>query len=244
VNLLFLDQIRDMHLFYTPQITGNTHALDEQESKHAIRVLRLLKGDRVVLVDGTGGWYEASVIEEHPKRCLLEIRSQTNSYQPLPYHLHVAISPTKSMDRFEWFLEKSTEIGISEITPLLSQRSERRQVKMDRMERILVSAMKQSLKAYKPILNEPISVQEFLKRGFIGMLGIAHCHPTSRISLAEVGSHTNNTFMVGPEGDFTDEEVNLTLDSGFKPIHLGESRLRTETAGVHICSAIQLLNSP
>ncbi|MEN8156549.1 MAG: 16S rRNA (uracil(1498)-N(3))-methyltransferase [Bacteroidota bacterium] len=230
-----------MHLFYTPHISGGTHELDEQESKHAIRVLRLVRGDGVILVDGAGGWYEAAILEDHPKRCLLEIRNHTPGYQPLPYHLHVAISPTKNMDRFEWFLEKATEIGISEITPLMCHRTERKQVKMERMERIVVSAMKQSLKAYKPALSEPVSMVDFLKQEHSGMRGIAHCIPTERLSLAGMKPRGRYTLMIGPEGDFTDQEVQLAVDAGFSPVHLGASRLRTETAGVHICSAIQII---
>ncbi|MDX2430259.1 MAG: RsmE family RNA methyltransferase, partial [Bacteroides sp.] len=144
-----------MHLFYTPQIEGDTFQLEEQESKHAIRVLRLLRGDAVVLVDGLGGWYDAVIVDDHPKRCSLVIKSHTKDYQALPYKLHMAVAPTKNMDRFEWFLEKATEIGVSEITPLICQRSERKHVKTERLDRILVSAMKQSLRAYKPVLNDP-----------------------------------------------------------------------------------------
>ena len=230
-----------MHLFYTPHISEGTYELNEQESKHAIRVLRLVKGDGVILVDGAGGWYEAGILEDHPKRCLLEIRSHTPGYHPLPYWLHVAISPTKNMDRFEWFLEKATEIGVSEITPLMCHRTERKQVKRDRMERIVISAMKQSLKAYLPVLSDPVPVADFLKQEHSGTLGIAHCHPTERLSLAGLKPRGRYSLMIGPEGDFTNQEVQLALDAGFRPFHLGASRLRTETAGVHICSAIQIL---
>jgi 16S rRNA (uracil1498-N3)-methyltransferase len=163
-----------MNLFYSPHIQGDTHLLDEQESKHSIRVLRLSKGEKVVLVDGFGGWYEAVIEDDHPKRCLLRIQSHTRDYQPPAYSLHLAVSPTKNLDRFEWFLEKSTEIGISEITPLICHRSERKQVKKERLERILVSAMKQSLKAYKPVLNDPVPIEDFLKVKRSGTLGIAH----------------------------------------------------------------------
>lgn len=230
-----------MNLFYSPHIEGENFMLDEQESKHAIRVLRLVRGDRVVLIDGRGGWFEADIVEDHPKRCLLRIRSHTPEHQPLSYHLHVAISPTKNMDRFEWFLEKATEIGISEITPLICQRSERKQVKAERLERILVSAMKQSLKAYKPLLNAPVPMAEFLHGEREGTLGIAHCHSGDRKGIAELERTGNYTLLVGPEGDFSEEEVNLALRTGFAPFHLGESRLRTETAGVYICTAISLL---
>ena len=231
-----------MHLFYTPALAGEVHTLDEQESKHAVRVLRLVKGDPVILVDGTGGWFEAVIVEDHPKRCQLIIKSETSDYQPLPYSLHLAVSPTKNLDRFEWFLEKATEIGITEITPLLCHRTERKQVKKERLERILVSAMKQSLKAYKPILNDPVPIKDFLevKRG--GTLGIAHCYPQDRKVLHKLGPTANYTLLVGPEGDFTEEEVADAMKAGYLPFHLGKSRLRTETAAVYITAAISFLD--
>jgi len=230
-----------MNLFYSSHIQGDTHLLDEAESKHAIRVLRLLKGDRVVLVDGTGGWYEALIEDDHPKRCLLRIESRERNYQAMGYSLHLAVSPTKNLERFEWFLEKSTEIGISEITPLICHRSERKQVKMERMERILVSAMKQSLKAFKPVLNEAISFEDFLKLEQEGSRGIAYCFGSERVGIESLGPSGSYTLMVGPEGDFTEQEVKQALEMGFAPFHLGASRLRTETAAVYITAAISIL---
>jgi 16S rRNA (uracil1498-N3)-methyltransferase len=232
-----------MHLFYTPDIAGDTHVLEEQESKHAIRVLRLSREDRVILVDGAGGWYEAQIQEDHPKRCLLRINSHIKNYKPLPYKLHIAISPTKNMDRLEWFLEKATEIGISQITPLICHRTERAHVKMDRLDRILVSAMKQSVKAFKPVLSEPKQMAQFLKQEQTGTLAIAHCYPNQRLSLKDLKASGQYTILVGPEGDFTEEEVEAAISSGYKPLQLGESRLRTETAGVFICSAISLASA-
>lgn len=232
-----------MHLFYTPKISANTHVLDEQESKHAIRVLRLKEGDAVILIDGIGGWYEAKIQNEHPKACVLSIISHQEQYKPLPYKLHIAISPTKNMDRFEWFLEKATEIGISRITPLICKRSERTQVKMDRLERILVSAMKQSLKAFKPELSDPVKMEDFINQSHNGTLAIAHCHPHERISVRDLESSAQFTILIGPEGDFTAEELETAHNAGYKPLHLGASRLRTETAGVHVCSAISILHS-
>ena len=232
-----------MHLFYTPDIDGNSYNLDEQESKHAIRVLRLGRGDEVILVDGRGTWYKARISEDNPKSCILDIYSVKEDYLPLPYQLHIAISPTKNNDRFEWFLEKATEIGISGITPLLCQRTERNRLKTARLERILVSAMKQSLRAFKPVLHEPLSLKEFLSRPSGGSKCIAHCMPKERTFLSSLKKEGSYTFLVGPEGDFTEEEVQMALASGYRPLSLGPSRLRTETAGVHLCSAIQLLES-
>jgi len=232
-----------MHLFYTPNPRGEQHELDEQESRHAVRVLRLSRGDRVILVDGTGGWYEAEILDDHHKHCLLRILSSREHYRPLPYHLHIAISPTRQMERFEWFLEKATEIGISEITPLICERTERGRLKTDRLEKIIVSAMKQSLRAYKPLLNEPVALESLLARDLSGTRGIAHCMETERVALTDLQRAGSYTLLVGPEGDFTGGEALKAIDAGYRPFHLGESRLRTETAGVHICSAIQIIES-
>lgn len=230
-----------MNLFYSTHIQGDTHLLDEAESKHAIRVLRILKGEKVILVDGIGGWYEALIEDDHPKRCLLRIMNRESNYQAMGYSLHLAVSPTKNLDRFEWFLEKATEIGITEITPLICHRSERKQVKMERLERILVSAMKQSLKAYKPVLNEALSFENFLKLEHGGSRGIAYCKGSERTGIDSLGTAGPFTLMVGPEGDFTETEVKRALECGYAPFHLGTSRLRTETAAVYITAAISLL---
>lgn len=229
-----------MHLFYNPHIQSDTFELEEQESKHAIRVLRLVRGERVIMVDGKGGWYEVVIIDDHPKRCRLQVELHTPDYKPLPYGLHLAVSPTKNMDRFEWFLEKATEIGITEITPLMCQRTERKHIKTERLEKILVSAMKQSLKAFKPILHNPVRLEEFLKINPQGTLGIAHCYPLERRGISELELSDKYTLMVGPEGDFTEEEVSEALEAGYVPFHLGDSRLRTETAALYITAALSL----
>lgn len=231
-----------MNLFYSPHIEGDVFLLDESESKHAIRVLRLTVGDQVVLIDGRGGWYEACIEVDHPKRCSLRIQSHTPDYRPLSYYLHLGISPTKSMDRFEWFLEKATEIGISEITPLICHRSERKHIKPERLERIVVSAMKQSLRAYKPILNPPTRMSDFVREERKGITGIAHCHLTDRVGIRDLEQSGIYTLLIGPEGDFTEEEIGGAIRAGYTPFHLGESRLRTETAGVYIAGAINLLH--
>lgn len=230
-----------MNLFYSPHIEGDSYELDDKESKHSVRVLRLGIGDEVVLVDGKGGWYEAAIEDDHPKQCKLKILSHKPNYQPLLYGLHLAVSPTKNMERFEWFLEKATEIGITEITPLICHRTERKQIKKERLERILVSAMKQSLKAFKPILNAPVPLDQFLSRETNGVKGIAHCNTSEKMAVTDLGRAENYTLLVGPEGDFTEEEVKLALKGGYVPFHLGQSRLRTETAAVYICTAVQLM---
>lgn len=236
-------QIQRMHLFYDPRIQGDSLELEEQESKHAIRVLRLVKGDPLILVDGRGGWYEAVIEEDHAKHCRILILSKTEGYKAPGYELHMAVAPTKNMDRFEWFLEKATEIGISEITPLICKRSERKQVKMERLEKILVSAMKQSLKAYKPRLNPPLSFMDFIKQKGEGILAMAHCYTHDRKGINELSREGKYTFLVGPEGDFSDEEIAEALNEGYVPVTLGESRLRTETAALYITTAISLFHS-
>ena len=232
-----------MHLFYDPHIRDDSIELEEQESKHAIRVLRLVKGDPVILVDGQGGWFEAVIEEDHPKRCRLRILKRTEGYHAPGYKLHLAVAPTKNMDRFEWFLEKATEIGISEVTPLLCKRSERKQLKMERLERILVSAMKQSLKAYKPRMNPPLSFKEFMRKKPEGTLAISHCHPIDRKGINELVHGGKYTFLVGPEGDFSEEEIAEAMKTGYIPVTLGEARLRTETAALYITTAISFLHS-
>lgn len=235
-----------MSLFYSPRVTEDFAELDEKESGHAVRVLRLRTGDAVNLVDGKGGWYEAVIEEDHPKRCRLKILSRVPDHHPLPYSLHLAISPVKNTDRFEWFLEKATEIGISEITPLLCHRTERTRINTGRLERIIISAMKQSLKAYKPTLHPLTPLTEFVASDHGGTLGIAHCisgengNSPGRISINRLPGNSKYTLLVGPEGDFTDEEVCAALEAGYRPFHLGDSRLRTETAGVYICAALNL----
>lgn len=232
-----------MNLFYDPRIQGDTLVLEEQESRHAIRVLRLLKGDPVILVDGRGGWYEAVIEEDHVKACRIRILKKTEGYLAPVYSLHLAVAPTKNMDRFEWFLEKATEIGISEITPLICRRSERKQVKTERLERILISAMKQSLRAYKPRLNPPMNLGDFVQQKRQGTLAMAHCYPLDRKGIAQLPQDGNYTFLVGPEGDFTEEEITEALKGGYIPVTLGESRLRTETAALYITAAISQLHS-
>ena len=233
-----------MHLFYGPHIQGDTIELEEKESLHAIRVLRLAGGERVSVVDGRGGWYEALIVDDHPRRCRLQIESKTVGYQPLSYTLHLAVAPTKNLDRFEWFLEKATEIGISEITPLICRRSERSRVKMERLEKILVSAMKQSLKAFHPLLNDAKSFSEIIGSNFSGQKFIAYVeegkHPLLQ-SLYNAGEDT--LILIGPEGDFSPEEVQQAKENGFQLVSLGESRLRTETAGIVAVHTVAMLNN-
>jgi len=245
-----------MNLFYSPDTRGDTLELDPQESRHMVRVLRMKAGEKVQLVDGKGGMYEAVIEDAHPARCKLKILTRLSGPDPLPYVLHIAISPTKSADRLEWFLEKATEIGITEITPLICHRTEKTRLNTARLEKILIAAMKQSLRAFKPVLHAPVTLIEFIGSDHQGTLGIAHCISPDRedagtpdrtpdrtpeqVHITRLAPDRSYTLLVGPEGDFTREEVRAALDAGYTPFHLGDARLRTETAGVYICAAINL----
>jgi 16S rRNA (uracil1498-N3)-methyltransferase len=235
--------MKAMQLFYVQGITRNEIVLDETESKHAIRVLRLNAGDKVQVVDGVGGFYTAEITEPHPKKCKLVIISAQKEFDKRLFRLHIAIAPTKNANRFEWFLEKATEIGIDEITPLLCERSERKTVKPDRLEKILVSAMKQSVKSWLPKLNPSISLNEFLQVNEGSQKFIAHCNEGKKVHLKEeIKKGENVTLLIGPEGDFSPEEVEKARSAGFREISLGPSRLRTETAGIVACHIVNLVN--
>ena len=235
-----------MHIFYTPDLkfSDETYQLSEEESKHCSKVLRLKNGDKVNLVDGIGGFYEAEIIEDHPKRTQLAIVQKQAEFNRPNHHLHIAVAPTKSIDRIEWFLEKATEIGIQEITPIICDRSERKEVKTERLEKIMISAMKQSLKAYLPKLNPAISFKSFIQeQKDTEKKYIAHCIPTAKKELSDdFAKYQKYLILIGPEGDFSDKEVQIALENGFVPITLGESRLRTETAALQACFEINYLN--
>ncbi|KGE15629.1 16S rRNA (uracil(1498)-N(3))-methyltransferase [Sphingobacterium deserti] len=237
-----------MHLFYTPTLEPQheNFVLSEEESKHAVRVLRLVAGDTVYLVDGRGGWYTAEILDPHPKRTTLLINQVEQEYGKLHYHLHIAVAPTKNIDRIEWFLEKATEIGVHEITPIITEHSERKEVKVDRLHKVVVSAMKQSLKAYVPTINPAISLSQFLKAqpdDTQAVCCIAHCADSEKQYLADVCQPAGNyLILIGPEGDFSEKEIAQALALGFHPVSLGTSRLRTETAALASSLEIALLN--
>ncbi len=234
-----------MHLFYTPDIdpSATQYILSEEESKHCIRVLRLVVADEVQLIDGRGGFYTATIADAHPKRTVLTINSKITNYQQRNHYLHIAVAPTKNIERLEWFLEKATEIGIDEISLVICQRSERKDARADRLNRIITSAMKQSLKAYHPVLNEAISFQKFITANFEGQGFIAHCAPGDKQDISTLlTKHGRYTVLIGPEGDFTDGEVESALQAGYQAVTLGESRLRTETAALEACFEVNFLN--
>jgi len=233
-----------MHIFYTPDISGNSYTLNEEESKHCIRVLRLAKGAVVNLVDGRGGMYTAEIVADNPKKVSLIVLQVETEFHKRNHYLHIAVAPTKNVDRIEWFLEKATELGIDEITPIITDRSERRVVKEDRLNKVITSAVKQSIKAYHPKLNDAVSFDSFLKMPYEGTQLIAHCIDNSEKKYISelIVPHQKYLILIGPEGDFTPEEVNLALNKGFKPLTLGDNRLRTETAALSVCFEINYLN--
>jgi 16S rRNA (uracil1498-N3)-methyltransferase len=232
-----------MQLFYASNVLGNEIVLDETESKHAIRVLRLNAGDKVQVVDGGGGFYTAEIAESHPKKCKLSILESHEKFGKRKFKLHIAIAPTKNNDRFEWFLEKATEIGIDEITPILCEHSERKTIKPDRLEKILISAMKQSVKAYLPKLKPMVPFNDFIHKNDASQKYIAHCNDGEKPHLKnEIEKKENVIILIGPEGDFSMEEVEEAKINGFREISLGPSRLRTETAGVVACHIVNLVN--
>ena len=233
-----------MQLFYTPDIKNDHYTLAEQESKHCIRVLRMKNSDTLHLTDGLGNLYKAEIEDANAKACQLKIIDIYEKYGQRAYKLHIAIAPTKSIDRFEWFLEKATEIGVDEITPIICENSERKVVKQERLERIVVSAMKQSLKAFKPILNPLISFNELIdiKVGAADSY-IAHCNKGEKVHLKEACTAGKNTLiLIGPEGDFSLQETDRAILAGIQPISMGTARLRTETAGIVACHSIAMLN--
>ncbi|MDR0843798.1 MAG: 16S rRNA (uracil(1498)-N(3))-methyltransferase [Tannerella sp.] len=231
-----------MPLFYAPDITAHP-VLPEEESRHAIRVLRLKEGDEIALTDGKGFFYRAVIARPHPEQCEVTITERRQpAYQP-SFRVHIAIAPTKNTDRMEWFAEKATEIGIDGITFLNCRFSERREMKTARLEKILVSAMKQSQKATLPKITGMTPFQSFIKQPFAGRKFIAHCEDGEKRLLKQTyHAGENALILIGPEGDFSPEEIESSLQNGYTPISLGESRLRTETAALAACHTIHVLN--
>jgi 16S rRNA (uracil1498-N3)-methyltransferase len=229
-----------MHLFYVPELIPTTKSmyLSEDESKHACRVLRLKMNDEVSLLDGVGGVYHARIDEDNPKKCLLQIISVTKEIKP-KHEVHIAIAPTKNMDRIEWFVEKATEIGMTELTLIICDHSERKIVKTERLEKILISAMKQSKRTFIPKLNPVITFSDFIKEHTQGAL--AHCEDGDKKTLKSVFQTTNYPILIGPEGDFSLKEIVAAKSKSFDFITLGNTRLRTETAGLYACVQAKML---
>lgn len=234
-----------MQLFYSPSIQKEqtTFTFDKEESKHIIRVLRKKEGDSLFVTNGCGTLFETKITLASDRSCLTEIVQFTDKEQT-PFRLHLAVAPTKMNERYEWFLEKATEIGIHEITPIICDHSERKVVKTERFEKIIQAAMKQSLQLYLPQLNAPMSLKDFLKQAHQGDLYIAHCEDdATKVLLKEsIQPQENYLLLVGPEGDFSPTEIKIALEKGFKPVSLGHTRLRTETAALVACHSFVFAN--
>lgn len=250
-----------MYLFYTPELSpeAKSGTLSEDESGHCVRVLRYTKGDEILLTDGRGYTYEAVITNPHQKHCEFEVRSCEQQQKTHNFYLHIAIAPTKNIERLEWMVEKCTEIGVDEITPLLCRFSERKQLRTDRLEKIILSAAKQSLTPYLPRLNDLTPFDEFVKTqsliaqrsnsangstsNSVSDLFIAHCYKEDKRELKdEIRRGNDVVVLIGPEGDFSEQEIEEALSLGFRPVALGQSRLRTETAGMVACHTAVLMN--
>ena len=234
-----------MQLFYNANITEDTQqfTFDRTESRHIVRVLRKKIGDQLFITNGKGILFTSEISLADDKNCIVNIISVDEKSKPWNYHLHIAMAPTKNIDRFEWFLEKATEIGIDEITPLICERSERKNIKSERLEKIIESAMKQSLKFHLPTLNPLISFSEFINKDFESKLFIAHCEKTDRKTLkTTLKPKQNILILIGPEGDFSKSEIGKSIQHSFTPITLGDSRLRTETAGLVATNMVSYIN--
>ena len=248
-----------MELFYAYETSRSTVKLSQEESQHCVRVLRHRVGDEIDVIDGEGTLYHCRLTDDNPKGAEALVLSQESGWHSHPYHLTIGCCPTKNNDRFEWFVEKATEVGVDRIVPLIGDRSERKVYKTERAQKIALSATKQSLKAMIPEVVEPMTVKEFLKGEIPDQVGndgtvmpgsdraslrmIAYCFegetPRTSIKEALAGFHgTEITVLIGPEGDFSPEEARLAIDCGYIPIHLGPSRLRTETAAVTAAEAV------
>ena len=217
-----------MHLFYAPDITDKTqeYTLSEEESKHCVRVLRLKQSSKVELLNGKGLSAIAEIADDHPKKCKLTILS-SEFFAPNK-EVHLALAPTKNMDRMEWFVEKATEIGLTKLSFLKCDHNERGQLKLDRLEKIAISAMKQSKRYYLPEISELIPFQTFVQNNPNGFIG--HCYPAEKVSLDSI--EDSRVFLIGPEGDFSESEVKIALQNGFQAVSLSDFRLRTETAAL------------
>jgi len=233
-----------MQLFYNPDVQpGSTSfSFDKEESRHIVKVLRKKEGDIIHITNGKGYLFTSEIVFGNEKKCEVKITGE-KFFEPMPYSLHLAVAPTKLNDRYEWFLEKAVEIGVTQITPLICEHSERSAFKADRFEKILQSAMKQSLQYYMPVLHEPIPFNSFIAQQREGQLFIAHCEETDKKLLkTEIRPREEVTLLIGPEGDFSTKEINLALSLNYIPVSLGNTRLRTETAAIVAAHSVAFVN--
>ncbi len=230
-------------IFYHPDI-ANSQQLPEQESQHCVKVLRMKEGDELTVVDGCGNFYSCELVQAHPKHCLVKILDVQKQELNRDFKITTAFAPTKQMDRNEWFIEKAVEIGVDRFIPLRCDFSERKEIKTDRLTKIMVSAMKQSKQAFLPVLEEMTPFQQVVSQSFEGQKYIAHCYSTDKSALSQICKKGENTLiLIGPEGDFSESEVQMAIDNGFKAISLGDNRLRTETACLTALHTVHVVNS-
>ncbi len=230
-------------IFYATDIR-HSQQLPEQESLHCVKVLRMKEGDRLTVTDGKGFFYDCMLIQAHPKHCMVRIDKAVSQPKSWNFNLQIAFAPTKNIDRIEWFIEKATEIGIDRFSPLLCRFSERKELKKERLEKIIVSAMKQSQQAVIPTIDELISFDQFIQQPFDGRKFIAHCYEAEKGFLPQSYRKGENVLiLIGPEGDFSEEEIQQALNFGFEPTSLGENRLRTETACLASCHTVHIINN-
>ncbi len=229
-----------MRVFFDENInsTLESFTLSEDESKHIIRVLRMKEGEQLILVNGKGESFICTITEAHPKKCQLAIDDCHTQNRP-NYSIHIAIGPTKQLDRMEWFIEKATEIGVTEITLISSKNQERSKIKIERLLKKAISALKQSQRLFLPKINELTDVKLFIKKNPNGL--IAHCYEEPKDNFENSFKTNSCPILIGPEGDFTKDEIEFALQNGYKTITLGENRLRTETAGLYVCMRAKLL---
>ena len=235
-----------MQLFYAPQITLPEYTLAEEESKHAIKVLRLSVGDTLHITDGRGTLHLCQVVSDSAKHCTVRVLESQHEFEKRGYNLTMAVAPTKNIDRYEWFLEKATEIGVDNFVALESEHSERRIIKPERELKVITAAVKQSLKAYHPTLEDMTDFKKFVTRDFDGRKFIAHCGEAIKgksYLASTLAAGENAVIMIGPEGDFSPEEVRLAVENGFEEITLGTQRFRTETAAVMAVAMVAIKNS-
>lgn len=234
----------NMQLFYNPnlQAQDSLFVFDKEESKHIIKVLRKKENDILFVTNGLGYLFKTKIKLASDSKCTIEVAS-FEFHEPTKFRIHLAVAPTKMNERFEWFLEKATEIGCHEITPIICDHSERKIIKIDRFQKIIESAMKQSAQYYLPVLNEPITYKDFIAKEHLGQKFIAHCEETSKHTLkSKIKTSETYTLLIGPEGDFSTKEIASALEYDFQPVSLGNTRLRTETAAVVACHTFVLQN--
>lgn len=232
-----------MNVFYLPEAQMGNISFPEEESKHIVKVLRMREGDVFCVTNGKGSLFDAELIDAHPKRAMANLSNQREGYDNRNFKLVIAIAPTKLNERTEWFLEKATEIGIDEVKLFASYHSERRVANIERFRKIVIAAMKQSVKSNMPVIDEMQSFEKLVKQDFDGQKFIAWIDDNVKEQLCDMyDKGANALVLIGPEGDFSKEEVELAKDNGFVPVSLGEARLRTETAAVVACHTIQLIN--